>query len=267
MKISVLDWRRKQSWLRAIPKYASDLLTANVREHLAATRPMCWEDDLSWLPDPSIVYEFSGRISEFYTHAKAFHGCRPLSVASYYTHGILGQRSDQIIATFREVFSDLDRQDLDTAIAIMENREQTEGGKIWFVGDDKLLIQECGHYMIQGSEYLMALAASLYRTGSGNEDHRMRLRKFGTPTILEVDIPFNYIPSEQVVSIAKMILSAWGQSAAKKYTGFGTDDPSYVIHRNIEPSDIKAHYHPNIIADPHRGHQPYMVKNPICDVC
>ncbi len=46
---------------------------------------------------------------------------------------------------------------------------------MWLVGSDKYLLMECGHYLIQGSEYLMALAAHLGRSPSG-EDYRSQLR-------------------------------------------------------------------------------------------
>ena len=263
----VLDWRNRRSWLASIRHYAGHVLTAELRQHLAQEQPECWSDDLCWLPDSEyILPEFTGSLTSYYTHFKGFHGCRPSSVSSYYERGLLGQNSDLLCDIFREIFSDVPKEDVENAIRQFADRSNSERGAMWLVGSDKFLIEQCGHYLIQGSEYLMALAAHLSRSPSG-EDYRFRLRQYGIPTILEVDIPVKLVPGAQQVEVAKMILSEWGQLAARRPMGFGDDPPCYVVRQDIPPECVRGHCHPERIIDPHKGHRSYA--NPLltCDVC
>lgn len=68
-------------------KYANNILDIRLRRRLhTSKRKVCWSDDLSWLPDQSILTDLMLRIPRYYSHSKAFHGCRPASVRSYYEH-------------------------------------------------------------------------------------------------------------------------------------------------------------------------------------
>ncbi len=267
MKSKVLDWRKRLSWLGSIRHYAGHVLTLELRQHLSQERPQCWSDNLSWLPDYEYIFpEFLNSLISYYTHFKGFHGCRPLRVANYHEHGLLGQNSSILEGLFKEIFSDLPAQELEGVISQFERRGNQERGAIWLVGDDRYLVKECGHYLIQGSEYLMALAAHLDNPPDG-EDYRFRLRNYGVPTILEVDIPVELVSPSQHAELAKMILSEWGQLASRRPLFFGDTPPCYVIRHDIPPEYIRGHYHPGLIIDPHQGHRLY--SNPVstCDVC
>lgn len=66
MKTRILDWRAWRGWLASIKHYAGDLLTAGMKAELRATRPDCWSDNLSWLPDHGdIVPEFCERFTDY----------------------------------------------------------------------------------------------------------------------------------------------------------------------------------------------------------
>ncbi|HEY4074298.1 MAG TPA: hypothetical protein VGM52_14480 [Herbaspirillum sp.] len=210
--------------------------------------------------------EFVGGLISYYTHFKGFHGCRPLRLSSYYEQGLLGQNSDSLCEIFRDIFVDLPKDDLESVIAQFGDRSKQERGAIWLASNDKFLLEECGHYIIQGSEYLMALAAQLGRSSNG-EDYRFRLRRYGIPTILEVDIPVGLIPGEQHVEVAKMILSEWGQLAARRPLPFGDDGPCFVVRHDIPPECVQNHYHPARIPDPHQGHRIHINRLLSCDVC
>lgn len=263
----VLDWRKRRSWLASIRHYAGHLLTAELREHLEQERPECWSDNFSWLPDSEhILPEFVGCLTSYYTHFKGFHGCRPLNLSSYYERGLIGQNSDLLCDMFREIFSDVPKEDVENAISQFTERGNSERGAMWLVGSDKFLVEDCGHYLIQGSEYLMALAAQLCRSRSG-EDYRFRLRKYGIPTILEIDIPVDLIPGAQKVEVAKMILAEWGQLTTRRPLPFGETPPCYVLRKDIPPECVRDHFHPERITDPHKGHSTYVNNLLTCDLC
>lgn len=265
MSEKVLDWRNRRSWLRDIHSYASTVLTPELVGALERDRPECWSDVMDWLPNyDEVVPAFCEQMCSFYTHFKAFHGCRPKSLSSYYEHGLRGQSAEPILQTFRTLFADVPEANIEQAIEEMKHRESSEKGKIWLSGDDRLMLQQFGHYVINGSEYLLALAANLSR-GDYSEDYRLRLRTIGIPTILEVDIPIDMIPPTQKKEVAQMILSAWGQLRTRRPLGM-ISSTCYVVHSDIPVECIKAHYHPPKIIDPHQ-YKTYINDTLRCDYC
>lgn len=265
MPQKVLDWRNRRSWLRNIRSYAHRVLTPELVAALERDRPECWSDVMDWLPNhDDVVPYFCDQMSSFYTHFKAFHGCRPESLSSYYEQGIRGQNAESIVQKFRALFADLPKTDIEQAIENMKRRESSEKGKIWLSGDDGEMLDQFGHYLINGSEYLLALAANLER-GNYSEDHRLRLRTIGIPTIIEVDIPVDLIPPAQKLAVAKMILSKWGQLRTRRPLGMSLST-CYVVHSDIPAECIKGHYHPPSILDPHQ-HKNYINKEIRCDHC
>lgn len=69
----VLDWRSRAKWLREIPAYTADILNADVVEFLRDNPPDgCWSDDMSWLPDESLVDDFIDALCDYYESVKGF---------------------------------------------------------------------------------------------------------------------------------------------------------------------------------------------------
>jgi hypothetical protein len=262
----VFDWTKRSSWLRAIKNYASAAITAELREHLSTKRPDCWSDNLSWLPDIEIADQFAIDFKNHYTHIKAYHGCRPTAIEDYYQNGIVGQNSEKLFSSFRNTFEDLPKSAVEKAIDNMKYRAIREAGKTWFVLNGKDLLDDCGHYLIQGSEYVMALAAELGKVHYSSEDYRLRLRNIGIPTLFEVHIPLSFIRTQQIESLAKTVLSNWGQLAAKKPLGINTDY-CISIHQPLPAKQIINHFHPSQIRDPHFSGKTYISQNITCSLC
>lgn len=263
----LLDWRKENDWLSDINSYAGDIVGCDLLAEIRANDiEGCWSDDMSWLPDETIVEEVKNRFLNYYSHVKAFHGCRPLKVSSYYDNGILGQNREKIEKQFKCLFSDLDDEITDRVIQELSNRGSSEKGKIYFVCDDKELIEKCGHYLIQGSEYIMAMAATLCRLAGRQEDYRLRLREKGVPTIFEVDIPLTEIPCYQVDELVRTILATWGtlNLFPDDYYKY---DMSFVMHKDLSSEHISGHSHPEKIIDPHFGNTWYRFGGSGCDVC
>lgn len=258
-------WKNRAEWLAAIPEYAGSMLTTELAASLRKKKADCWSDSLSWLPPDFELDEFQAAFANHYIALRGFHGCRPASVRSYFEKGFLGQSGESIVATFKTIFHDIPSERLDAAIADLEKRGKSERGKIYFCSTSTTLIEHCGHYMIQGSEYLMSLAAALSRHRY-DEDYTVRLRYIGVPTIFEVDIPTEYLPPLQLPALARVIVSAWGQQAACNDLGFD-EQPCLIVHRPIEAEHIRGHFHPEIIRDPHQGGSAYRVSADGCDVC
>lgn len=264
----VLDWRNRRAWLQHIRSYATPLLTPKLVATLKRRKPQCWSDVMDWLPGhEELVPEFCNRMCSYYTHFKAFHGCRPESLSTYYERGLQGQNANSIILKFRKLFADVPLTDLEKAIEKMQHRESSEKGKTWLSADDREMVREFGHYIINGSEYLLALAAKLGTGQYGEEDYRLRLRTIGIPTVLEIDIPIDLIPPAQKLEVARMILSEWGQLRTNRPLDMSIS-PCYVVRSDIPAKCIKAHYHPAAIQDAHHPYIPtYVNKTLACEHC
>jgi hypothetical protein len=265
--MKILDWRDKKKWTSDLNSYAKKILNKKlVNQLLDNDIKGCWADDMSWLPEQNIVKSFKKLFEKFYTHIKCFHGSRPINVSSYYENGLVGQNRDVIESQFRELFSDVDINLIEKCIEKLNNRGESEKGKIYFACNDNNLIEDSGHYLIQGSEYIMSLATCLVRQNNHNEDFRLRLREIGIPTIFEVDIPLEYIPGYQINELVQSIIAAWGNQHLFP-DEYHDHEMGFVIYKDIEPSNIVDHWHPKRIKDPHSGHVWYYSEVTVCEMC
>lgn len=265
MSLNFFDWNDKKSWISDINIYANDILTSKVRKSISLSRPECWSDDFSWLPISNGEERFAEVFKGHYDSIRSFHGCRPENIGSYYSNGVQGQSSEVLHQRFLEIYSDVPGNFLESVISEFENRSKSEKGKIWVVLGEDELINNCGHYVIQGSEYLMAMAASLWRYDK-SEDYRLRLREIGVPTIFEMHVPVVYFSGVQISALSQLVLSAWGEVIAKRPLGFD-HSPCMTVSRSIEPRCIVSHSHPGMIKDPHFGFSRYVNKLNKCPAC
>lgn len=265
MSAALFDWIDREAWLAEVPKYASAILTRQVQAKIAKARPKCWSDDFTWLPAENGEERFLNAFADYYENIRAFHGCRPVDLKSYFDHGLQGQTAEVLEMQFLSIFRDLPEQKLRQALEEFSARKESERGRFWVVLDEGELIERCGHYLIQGSEYLMALAATLCRLAPG-EDYRMRLRNHGIPTILELHIPIRHLLKPQVNVLARLVLAAWGEVVAKRQLGMGYS-PCLTVRRTVEPQYIVGHTHPARIRDPHLGRSTYINKDTRCAYC
>ena len=264
--MKIFDWSNKTKWLRDVAEYGQETLTEQILKALRRNPPDgFWSDDLSWFPQPKPELELADAFTRHYTHIRACHAARPIDVGSYYRRGLVGQNPQLIVSDFRTIFADVDNELLNRAIDAMSHRGDSEKGKIYFSCDRDQLVDECGHYLIQGSEYIMSLAARLSEYRSLDEDYRLRLRRFGIPTVFEVNIPVDYIPELQLQSLMKVITAEWAYSHIPG--DHCEDQMDFILHRNLEPEYIASHYHPSRIPDPHFQYRPYANLHTQCDYC
>ena len=265
MTRTLFDWTLKEKWLAEIDIYAANLLTSNVKSRLRRRRPKCWSDDFEWLSIPDGAEEFAQCFEEHYSHIRVFHACRPADIESYVRNGLQGQEAGLLEEYFKRIFSDVPEPHLKDAFAEFSERKKSEAGRLWVVLTQAELIQDCGHYLIQGSEFMMALAATLSRIHP-KEDYRLRLRSIGIPTIFEAHVPTTSIPETQIEGLSRLVLSAWGEKATRR--SLGTDHhPCLTLRRTIEPACIVNHSHPKAIRDPHFGRTTYINPFTTCPAC
>ena len=265
--MKIFFWSDKAKWLNEAAEYGQQTLTESVLTSLRQDPPVgFWSDDLSWFPRPEAELELAGAFTGYYTHIQAYHACRPTNVSSYYRHGLVGQNPELVVADFRTIFADVDDDLLDRAIDAMSHRGDAEKGEIYFACSRDHLVDDCGHYLIQGSEYMMSLAARLCEYCPLDEDYRLRLRQIGIPTVFEANLPVNYIPELQLQALMKVIIAEWAYSHIP-HEDHGEDEMCFVLHRDLEPEYISSHYHPSQIPDPHFRCQPFVNSFTQCEFC
>ncbi len=260
---NVWDWQDYHSWRDVIWQLLSDVIDQPVKEAFLANPPeYVVGDNLSWLDD--IVYsvhglkfdsksELADRLSARFEFIRVVHGTRIERIEDVYEKGLLPLDVAAYHARAEEIFlvSDypkLDREKLEAAIQIVgaDIRED----RVWFDGNERMLVEDAAHYMIYGSEYLIAIAASL----RGFRDYREALRKFGKPTVFVCDVPLKWMSPSVLMefggSTLETIIEGYrtGEDIGPgRYEGAG-----FCIHRILPPEYIVGHYHPNKLKNPLR---------------
>jgi hypothetical protein len=265
--MAVLDLENQAGLLAEIEDFGSTVLTHEVKEFLIATKVQkCWKDNLLWLPDRQIFDEFHELAYHYYTHHKGYHACCPVSVKSYFEKGFLVQEPNQLVEDFKKIFSDLDSLLIQRVVEDCELHGYNERGKVFFSTNSEYLLNHGGgSFLIYGSEYLQAMARILCEKELHNENFMLRLKNRGYPTVFEVNVPRESIPSERLEWISKVLIAFWGNNI------IGIQDPiedgGFASHSDIAPENIVSHLHPAVIRDPLNENSEYKSENITCDVC
>lgn len=258
----VWDYRAYSTWRDEIWKLISDFADAEVQSEFKAAPPeYVVSDDLSWLDD--IVYDVHGteidskrclaqRLRERYRAMRAVHGTRTAEHDRFYSEGLQPLVPDRFHADAREVFlsgdfPELSESDLQSAIAKVgaDLRE----GRVFFEANEEMLIEHAGHYMLYGSEYLLAIAANI----GNRRDYRQVLKNRGIPTLFVCDVPLDFISADTLLEFS-------GDALAKVFQELLDGDDfepdrwlgaGFCINVPLAPEHLVGHYHPVVRRDPH----------------
>ena len=204
--------------------------------------------------------ELLNRFYERYAFLRMYHCCRPISVESYYNSGIKVLNISEMNSRFQRIFLGNPKYPLVTPDLVQAGIEDMaksyrRHGYVYFGLDDRYLINHCGHYLIEGSEYLKSLAAFIERKIGGHL--KSELRGHGKPTVFELQIPISVIPEGELRVLASELLQTWAYNIAHS-----KDDPHELafcidFDRGLSSDHIMGHYHPEKIPDPSNGHEFY----------
>lgn len=177
-----------------------------------------------------------------YTHIRAFHGCRPIDIASYQEQGIIPitRPTARQEALLRLGGGSIPDSKILAAFDRRWDKLNDVHKCVWFTLTCEELLNECGHYMISGSEFLLALGTELW--------YQHKLREVGTPSLLHCDAPIKMIPSGYIDSMEEAIIDGRYSPCGFKITGA------------LAPEDIIKYEFPTRIPDPHDGYRVYRVQ-------
>ncbi len=256
----IWDWQSFSSWRDAVWELMADVIDPDVKNAFRLSPPknvVC--DDLEWLDEViwSVKGEYvdskellSHRLRHRFKALRAFHGSRPNNVESYYSQGILPLEPKIFHELAQELFlrgnfPELNHEILEHAIQQVDT--VTRKSVVYFEANERDLIDNCGHYMLYGSEYLLGIASCL----KGSRDYRQVLKRIGTPTVFTCDVPLTLLSAHTIGEFAGMSLEMifedllYDDYSPAPYRGAG-----FRIATKLPPSCIVGHYHPKGVCDP-----------------
>jgi len=255
-----LSFEHRHEWLKLARQILPSQLTAQVMERLQHDLDIrVWDDDLSGLD--SVIADTNGNgqsdvrsqfVSALYRNVqsvRAFHGCKPIKLDTYVHAGIVPFSAARLRDEFVDAFFDqcgraVSMDEVEMAISqISTNRRNG----VWLSMNRASLIEDGSHLMLFGSEALQGLAAQLLPKRLPH--FREVLRSRGTPTILECEVPFASLSSDQASELVGMIL----ETVVCQIRDREFDDPmrdfGFCISHCLPPSAITGVTHPSELYD------------------
>ncbi len=251
-------WSKYKSWRGIVLRLLADLIDENVFAELKR-HPPCYfvSDDLTWLDEaiqrakgifqPEICGTLLERLPRRYQFIRAFHGCRTDSQQSYLEQGLLPSDPCDLNRIAFEVFSNKQRVEA----AIQDLVEKSLGssypdhnkGKVFFCLQMEHLVEDCGHYLLYGSEYLLCIANRVGEPGA--------LRRRGRATAIECNVPIKDIPVGYLRCLAGQILREIFEKHCDRTYRTGILNFGFHITTTLEPKSIVGVHYPRPIRNPH----------------
>lgn len=261
----VWDYNNYRTWRDPVWALMADVLDARVREEFRRNPPeYVVSDDLSWLDEiieratgrhEDIKHLTADRLARRYHSIRACHATRTADVGAFYRQGLRVLDPSHAEARAAEIFLGGDYPEVnetDLQRAIISVGSDLRAGRVWFEANEQDLIGYCGHYLLYGGEYLIALAAHL----GGARDYRQVLKGFGRPTMYVCDVPLPLMGGHTLVEFAGCALEyVFENLQDEDYEPDPHRGAGFCIHRPLPPENIVGHYHPAHIRDPYLGYR------------
>lgn len=258
----VWNYQAVHEWRTAVWEIGRDMLGEATKAAFLAQPPrFVVSDDLTWL-DLAVKRgtgvsldskaEMAVRLKRHFTHLRASHATSAFDVTSFYTLGLLPLDAEAAKIRARNIFLSGDFPELtesDLNRAILEVGQDLREGRVWFEANEQALVEECGHYLLYGGEYLIGIAASL----RGQRDYRQALKGRGTPTLFVCDVPIADIHPATFLEFVGGALAILFQDLLdgmeSRWIPSG-EGAGFSIKRPLPPDAIVGHYHPADVSDP-----------------
>lgn len=235
----MLVWREPTSWG---PVIAEGLVKARVSAERAHLPREIIADALAWA------------LTHAFTHLRLFHACRPTDPSVYYREGI--RRYDRtVLDRARAMFSaqGIPEEVVEAAIGATDFR--LNDGRVFLALDGEHLIQDAGHYLIYGSESVMAVGAELIRRGFPNAQRA--LRSVGRPALFTCDVPMSLLDFAARRELALTLYDAFRRRRGRIPRHVGCVDHTVVLRVDVPAESIREHVLPTTIPDWHERGELY----------
>lgn len=167
-----------------------------------------------------------------YTHIRGYHGCRPVCIDDYRKLGI--KPIERHFALQEAVSRLCDKRITREMVENLFEKEWEEFYSVhrgvWFIFSKFHLLNDCGHYLIYGSEFICGMAAKLFCQNN--------LKKIGRPTIFGCDIPLKNIPNCFLSDIRKKMLRRDNGGGFKVAGEVSPDEIVEILHQDLIPDPL-----------------------------
>lgn len=179
----------------------------------------------------------------------AYHATRTEDLVSFFRDGIVPLDVPKANKLFEEKFlcdQFPEVTKLHVSEAIESMKIETREGKSYFGLDDAFLLKSCGHYLIYGSEYRLALATRL-ATLTGNS-YRDIFRTSGTPTMFKCNIPWELMSFHTAKAVQRKL--SWLHVFQSVDSRVDEIDFAITLSEPLPSQRIVDHYFPSSVSDP-----------------
>lgn len=193
-----------------------------------------------------IPQELINKFANRYAHVLSYHGCRTEAPARYYESGVRSRSHESLLQEFLEIVRERFGLEVEGNLLsqVLETLAKSHEGRVFLALDDRHLIERAGHYMIYGSEFLLAVANHLEGLGSViNNDH---LKSIGKPTIIEVSLPMEMIEKSDLQWLVTAVNDAIYENTESQLIDF-----TFELRKTLKPSTVVGSFHPEGMLDYH----------------
>ncbi|WP_294131710.1 hypothetical protein [Sphingobium sp.] len=264
-----IRWTDLASWHPQLTSALSDVLRPGAVDRLSAVESSeLYDDDSEWLE--LVLGEFSGNEKAFlelvdqaleWSRVRTFHGTRTADARSFTHEGIRLHDRPKLEAEVRSLVAReptlhgmADR--LDEAFA--RTAHLIDHGRCFVVVDERVLIEECGHYLLGGSEFVQGIL--------GPQAARSVLSDCA-PTVIEVDLPLSRVPPSQLREFSRTLVGEWAKILRRPRAEPRYLDFSFCLQEPIPAAWVAGHFHPLAVHDPHEGRRSVPTRQADCAAC
>lgn len=268
---TTIDWKSTATWTQSISHWLRPYCNSRGVRYLSklGEQDICW-DDSDWLEFTRKILQYdlehiNEKLAEDLSFAKirVFHGCRPIGVRSYFSGGIRlndpQDREDEVRRMLSEEpgLASL-KPEIESRFAEFGSQKDRDNGRLYLCLDDRSLVEDSGHYLLYGSEWITVLL--------GSSAHDV-LRKRGVPTILTVEIPLQLVHKSTRIDLARVLLQEWTRQKVNRPNWIPMRGFTFCMREDISAEFIVDHYHPKTILDPLYNGIVRQTHPIVCDVC
>jgi len=268
----MVRWDAFPTWAPMIDRWLAPYFVDDHLRLLKAVDPKPhYVDDPIWVDEvlqsvlkedaEFVVETVVGELVTQFIHA--FHGCRTKDASPYHEHGILLNDPEILTEQLRTIVREEEglehfRPKVEALIAKFDSRDR-DTDRLYLSADERSLIEDAGHYLIYGSEWIQCVL--------GWGAHTV-LRERGVPTIVDVCLPLNTQSSQTRQELAGKLLHEWTRARVEVRNGDIRDiDFSFILREAVPSSWVLSHHHPAYVPDPYYHGTKRVTRDPTCPAC
>jgi len=245
--IQTFDWKDFDSWSKQIENSILNFLTLSEISEIFKN---------SYYPiselNEEVLDKISGMFWGQFSNIKVYHAAKPVIPMEIHNNGLHPLNVSNFISLFKEIYSfeiyNITDEDID--FSLRQIGVDVRNGLLYVVLDDRIFEDGCGHYLVHGSEFLLALTVNLPQHIDSISMTDVLLKR-GVPTIFEIFLPIAKTDPVERKNLISDILIEWWYMKNHSDLTTGIIDYSFCLDEAIESDYIINHYHPGSIKNPH----------------